>query len=240
MTPMSLDRLVLGRLGAMSHPRRASWVGALLGASIAAGTLVGLAVRPAAGALVAAVPAGDRASVAVASRLPSGFAAAATRAVPRHSPPIEVAIPVIGVRSRLVGLRLNDAGALQAPTDFSVAGWYRDGSAPGDPGVPAIIAGHVDSRSGPGVFFRLAEVRPGDVIFVRRADGTNVRFVVYQATSYPKDSFPTTTVYRAHQTPELRLVTCTGVFDRRTEHYESNRVVFARILLASPAPAKRR
>lgn len=196
------------------------------------GALLTLLLRPAT-TLTAARPAGDRSSAA-AAQVPGGFNAPSTAIPAGHLPPVEVAVPVIAVRSRLVGLRLNADGTLQVPSDYGVAGWYSDGPAPGDSGPPAVIVGHVDSKAGPGIFYRLSELRSGDVILVRRSDGTDVRFTVYRSAQFPKDAFPASQVYAPHSTPELRLITCTGVFNRATGHYASNRVIYAR--LSPPAP----
>ncbi|MBC8093362.1 MAG: class F sortase, partial [Pseudonocardia sp.] len=97
---------------------------------------------------------------------------------------------------------------------------------PGDAG-PALVAGHVDSRSGPGVFFRLGEVQVGDRVEVARADGSTVAFTVTGRFDTPKAAFPTELVYAPTPGPELRLVTCGGSFDRATGHYRDNIVVEA-------------
>ena len=76
-------------------------------------------------------------------------------------------VPAIGVDTALESLRLGADGELVPPHDFGRAGWYAGGTAPGDVG-PAVIAGHVDSRSGPAVFFKLREVGTGDTIEVTR------------------------------------------------------------------------
>lgn len=145
------------------------------------------------------------------------------------SPPVRLTIPVIALRSRLVGLRLDQSGDLEAPTTYQQAGWFAQGSSPGQRGNPAIIAGHVDSVDGPGVFFRLRQLQRGDDIYVRLADGAGVQFRVYATHAFDKSAFPAREVYGSNgATAELRLITCTGVFDESTGHYASNLVVFAR------------
>jgi hypothetical protein len=69
-------------------------------------------------------------------------------------------------------------------------GWYTGSPRPGQVGS-AIIAGHIDSYRGPGVFFRLRLLRPGDRIYVRHADGTLAVFRVYAEHMFAKDRFPT-------------------------------------------------
>lgn len=140
--------------------------------------------------------------------------------------PIRVRIPAINVTSALQPLHLAKGGVLQTPSRFPVAGWFADGVRPGDTG-PAIIAGHVDSTAGPAVFFRLKQLRPGNVVYVDRADGSTVRFAVAGTREYPKRRFPTEAVYGPTPVPTLRLVTCTGDFDASKHSYVDNLVVTA-------------
>jgi LPXTG-site transpeptidase (sortase) family protein len=112
------------------------------------------------------------------------------------------------------------------PTDFAQAGWFAAGPVPGDVG-PAVIAGHVDSRTGPAVFFRLEELSPGDTVLVTRSDGRDVEFRVTEVARYPKDDFATEEVYGPTTGAELRLITCGGTFDPSRRSYEDNVVVYA-------------
>ncbi len=140
--------------------------------------------------------------------------------------PSSVAIPSIDVQSRLIKLGLNADRSLQVPRSYEVAGWYTKGPTPGELG-PAVIVGHYDSVNGPAVFHRLNELRPGQSVQVRRADGSVAKFSVDRVKRFSKDDFPTDEVYGQVNRPELRLITCGGSFDYRTRHYRDNVVVFA-------------
>jgi sortase (surface protein transpeptidase) len=140
--------------------------------------------------------------------------------------PVRVEIPKIAVASTLERLGQAPDRTVQVPRRWEVAGWYAGGPRPGDPGS-AVILGHVDSKSGPAVFYRLRELRQGDAVTIGRADGSSVRFVVERTEQYPKRRFPTDEVYYPTLTPALRLVTCGGQFDHATGHYRSNVIVFA-------------
>jgi Sortase domain len=140
--------------------------------------------------------------------------------------PVALTIPAIGVQTVLVHLGLTASGALQVPSSTAVAGWYTGSSRPGAIG-PAVIAGHIDSYTGPGIFFRLSQLRPGDRVYVRRADGTIALFHVTAVRSYAKDNFPTQAVYGPTPDAELRLITCGGTFDPKLRSYLSNTVVYA-------------
>jgi sortase (surface protein transpeptidase) len=152
---------------------------------------------------------------------PGGLAAARPPALP-----VELTIPAIGVRTWLIHLGLEPNGTLQVPSSTTVAGWYTGSPRPGAVGS-SVIAGHVDSVSGPAVFYRLGTLRPGERVYVSRADGTMAVFSITRVQTYAKDAFPTAEVYGPAPDPELRLITCGGTFDSTTGHYRSNVVAFA-------------
>lgn len=139
--------------------------------------------------------------------------------------PVAVAIPAIGVTSDLQELHRDAEGTIEVPA-WHHAGWWADGPKPGQLG-PAVILGHVDSREGPDVFYRLHELQAGDEVVVTRVDGSTVRFAVDRVERHPKDAFPTDQVYAPSLEAGLRLVTCGGVFDRGSGHYLDNVIAFA-------------
>ena len=140
--------------------------------------------------------------------------------------PVALTIPAIAVSTPLIRLGLTPSGTLQVPDRFDVAGWYDRSPPPGATG-PAVIAGHIDSVAGPAVFYRLDLLRPGDRVYVHRADGSVAIFAVTGVGLYPKDHFPTAQVYGSVPGPQLRLITCGGTFDWTRHSYLSNVVVYA-------------
>ncbi len=134
-------------------------------------------------------------------------------------------IPSIGVRSALQPLGLAPDGTAQVPDDPQRAGWFTGGSRPGDLG-PAVILGHIDSRTGPAVFYRLHDVQPGATVTVATAPGHRVAFTVDRVRQVSKDAFPTAEVYGPAFGRQLRLITCGGTFDRTKGHYRDNVIVF--------------
>jgi Sortase domain len=147
---------------------------------------------------------------------------------PPAARPTWLSIPSLAIRTRLIHLGVNRDGTLQVPSSTTVAGWYTGSPRPGTIGS-AIIAGHVDSRTGPGIFFWLRALHRGDRIYVGRADGTMAVFTVTKIRKFAKDEFPTAAVYGPVPDAELRLITCGGIFDRSHGSYLSNVVVFARL-----------
>ncbi len=140
---------------------------------------------------------------------------------------LRVSVPSIGVDvGPAEDLGLLADGSLAAPVDPDRVGWFAGGTVPGDRG-PAVVAGHVDSVAGPAVFHRLRELRPGDEVVVDLTDGSTVTFRVTGSLQVPKDAFPTAQVYGPTPDAELRLITCSGEFDRSVRSYLDNTVVFA-------------
>jgi len=147
----------------------------------------------------------------------------------KPSPPVSVRASTVGISSTLVQVGLNKDKTIEVPSSYEQAAWYRLGPTPGALG-PAVIIGHVDSYKGPGVFFNLGSMRPGQVVDVARADKSVAHFRVDAIQSYSKELFPTEAVYGPINYAGLRLVTCGGAFDEKTKNYESNTVVFATLI----------
>jgi len=87
--------------------------------------------------------------------------------------------------------------------------------------------GHVDSKTGPAVFYRLRDLESGDKIEVHRSDGLVALFRVTEAELVSKNEFPTDQVYGSTAEPTLRLITCGGSFNRSAGSYKGNLIVFA-------------
>jgi Sortase domain len=146
-----------------------------------------------------------------------------------RSAPVAIYIPHIGVRAKIISLGLTSGGAVRVPPLARpfLTSWYDRGPTPGAPGA-AVIFGHVDSHAvGPAVFYRLGNLRPGDLVYVTLKDRKTALFRVYSAALYQKAEFPDQAIYGYTSWPSLRLVTCGGQFDQATGHYLSNTVVFA-------------
>ncbi|WP_020663523.1 class F sortase [Amycolatopsis benzoatilytica] len=162
-------------------------------------------------------------------------AAAASAPVPVTKPftglrPTSVEIPKIGAKSTLITVLPNKDGQISVPSVKKPmqAAWYRLSPVPGEVG-PAIVLGHVDGNHQPGIFYRLKDVNPGDEVYVERSDGKKLKFVVDHKDQVPKDTFPTQAVFGNTDKPQLRIITCGGVFDHAEHSYQDNIVVYANL-----------
>jgi len=142
--------------------------------------------------------------------------------------PTRVRVPKIEADSSLLAVAVDSAGQIAVPTASKPmqAAWFRLSPVPGAVG-PAIILGHVDGDAQEGIFAKLGQLVKGDEIIVDRSDGQVLKFVVSSETQIPKEQFPTDAVYGKTDKPELRLITCGGVFDHAAHSYKDNVVVYA-------------
>jgi sortase (surface protein transpeptidase) len=156
-------------------------------------------------------------------------AGALDEGLPR-SAPVRIAIPKIGVDAPFIKLSLDASKHLKPPppNDTNLVGWFQGGASPGERGA-AVVVGHVDTKTGPAVFVGLGSLKAGDFVSITRADGVVARFEVDRAETFSKAEFPDDLVYTDTPTPELRLITCTGPYDRGKQDYEDNLVVFAHL-----------
>ncbi|MEV7090462.1 class F sortase [Streptomyces sp. NPDC093085] len=143
--------------------------------------------------------------------------------------PAKVEIPSVGISSELMKLGLNDDGTVEVPPAEKgmTAGWYTGNPAPGQKGA-AVIIGHNDTRFGKAVFHDLKKITKGAEITVTGKDGAPVRFTVTNTESVSKNTFPTDKVYKATDTPTLRVITCDGGFDAEG-HPVNNLIVYAKL-----------
>lgn len=146
-----------------------------------------------------------------------------------RSRPTSMRIPFLGVDAPVTGVRLDRGRQLETPPvdDPKLIGWFEGGATPGESGL-AVAVGHRDTRTGPAVFAALAQVKPGKLIEAERADGRTAVYTVDRVKVYDKAGFPSQEVYGPTRRPELRVITCGGLFSRKTG-YTSNVVVFAHL-----------
>ncbi|WP_329181496.1 class F sortase [Streptomyces sp. NBC_01477] len=144
--------------------------------------------------------------------------------------PTRLTIKTLAVDAPFTPLHLDATGKLNAPPagDTNLVGWYAEGPTPGERG-PAIVAGHVDTKTGPAVFLLLRLLKPGATADITRADGTVATFTVDSVEMFSKDDFPDQRVYGATPDPQLRIITCGGSYDRSKRDYTDNVVVFAHL-----------
>lgn len=172
----------------------------------------------------------DAPAMAPGTPATTGAASTSTSTAPKpyaSSPPTRLLVPSVGVDAPVTDLGLNPDGTVEVPPADrgEEVGWYRNGPTPGENG-PAVLIGHYDTVHGPAVFKQLPKLRPGELIRIRRADGSTVDFKVRTLLQAAKDHFPTEQVYGDTPAPALRLITCGGRIGS-DGHWTDNIIVLA-------------
>ncbi|MER5455066.1 class F sortase [Micromonospora sp. NPDC002389] len=174
---------------------------------------------------------------------PLGWAATGGEAASTSAPvarttarPVSLSVPSIAVAAPVKPVGDAPDGTIGVPplSRHEETGWYDRGPVPGDPG-PAVIVGHVDTKSGPSVFYDLAKLRVGDTVEVGREDGSVAVFTVNSVEHFPKDQLPADRVYGHDGPPTLRLITCGGQWLGGPDGYADNVIAFASLTGTRPA-----
>lgn len=151
--------------------------------------------------------------------------------------PTTLTIDEIGVKADIDPYGVNGrTGEMDVPRNVEDVAWYEHGPSPGADGS-AVLAAHVDLTGlGPGVFFDLKKLNPGDLIEVGYKDGSQQTFVVEARTTYLKNELPLEAIFSRMGPPVLTLITCGGGFDSSASRYDSNVVVYATLVGENNTP----
>ncbi|WP_285768045.1 sortase [Peribacillus sp. SI8-4] len=142
--------------------------------------------------------------------------------------PTHVTIPSIEVDASIEQVGLLETGEMAAPSTEDGVAWFEPGAKPGAKGN-AILAGHVDSKTGPAIFYHLKDLETGDEITVTDKQGTKLTFVVKKKKSYPRDKAPLNEIFGYSKGRQLNLITCTGTFDRSKGTHQERLVVYTEL-----------
>jgi sortase family protein len=126
--------------------------------------------------------------------------------------PVELVIERIGVQAAVESKGVDSHNVMEAPDQPLDVAWYRFTAQPGS-GSNAVFSGHRDySGVGPAVFWRLSDLRPGDVVDVVSAEASEARYRVTRTTSYPVASIPMASILAPSRQDEITIMTCAGAF----------------------------
>ncbi|PFG03014.1 class F sortase [Bacillus sp. es.036] len=143
--------------------------------------------------------------------------------------PDQLSIPAINVDANVEHVGQLPDGQMDVPRDDRNVGWYEPGAKPGERGN-AVLAGHVDNKTGPSVFFHLGDLEAGDLVTVTDEHGLAYDFEVHAVESYPRNNAPLEKVFGTSSKSSLNLITCTGTFDRDAGTHEERMVVYTTLV----------
>ncbi|MFN4213885.1 sortase domain-bontaining protein [Exiguobacterium sp.] len=125
--------------------------------------------------------------------------------------PVRIQIPSIAVDTAIEQVGVLDNGQMGVPADEDQVGWFEPGVKPGSKGN-AVVAGHVDSKTGPAVFYELDQLKAGDDVAIIDENGNTLTFRVTKTESYDTSNAPIEEIFGATSHRNLNLITCSGTF----------------------------
>lgn len=139
---------------------------------------------------------------------------AAGRTVSLRPPALRLAVPRIGLDTRVIELQVkaDEHGNAVWETPAFAAGHHRGAAQPGEQGN-IVVSGHVSSRTEGAVFQRLPELRSGDGVVLSTAD----RDYLYRVTGVNVVEPSAIEVMGATDDERLTLITCVpdGIYTHR-------------------------
>lgn len=148
------------------------------------------------------------------------------------SAPRYLIIPELKVKSRIKIMGKDKNGAVKAPGNIFDAGWYDQSVKPGSDKGASLIVGHVSGWTKAGVFKKLHNLHQGSRFEVEKGSGEKLLYEVTKVKNYPVDNVPMGQILSEEEagTHDLKLMTCGGKFDSKTDSYTERVVVYAKIL----------
>jgi sortase A len=143
--------------------------------------------------------------------------------------PVRLIIPELMINSQIEYVSEDAEGRMDVPSNYDNVGWYSVGTIPGELGQ-SVIAGHLDSVSGPAVFEKLNDLQVGDTVEIQNDIGGTLKFEVYKKELYKDINFPIAEVFGESTFAGLNLITCAGTFDRGQKNYSDRLVVYTRLI----------
>lgn len=143
--------------------------------------------------------------------------------------PQVIEIPSLDVKATIEEVGRLDNGQMGVPQNPDQAGWFSPGTKPGSRGS-AVIAGHVDSKTGPSVFYDLDKMEVGDEVLIHGKDDETLRFVVVKKQAYPRTDAPVEDIFGFTYGSGLNLITCTGTWDRKAKTHDDRLVVYTELI----------
>jgi len=143
--------------------------------------------------------------------------------------PSRLHIPSIKLDAPIVPVGILDNGQMDVPQSSDIVGILEPGIMPGELGT-AIMAGHVDSKTGPAIFYPLKKLNSGDQVLIFNEEGQQLVYEVTSIESYLTSEAPLDKIFGDTDQSLLNLITCTGKFNRKLGTHEKRLVVYTRLV----------
>ena len=143
--------------------------------------------------------------------------------------PRYIKIPIIGVDARVKSSGVNAKGRVDAPWNVHDVSWFNEGVLPGSSAGSSLLVGHVSSWTTDGVFKHIDRLTPGALIQIERGDGSVINYAVKKTENIPLDEVDMSKILGTEIAGkhDIKLMTCSGNYDRDSERYDHRFVVYA-------------
>ncbi|MGO4343920.1 class F sortase [Paenibacillus sp. MCAF9] len=141
--------------------------------------------------------------------------------------PAKLSIPALEIDAIIDPVSITENGQMDVPSSTKRVGLLSNGILPGMVGN-SVIDGHVDSHTGPAVFYRLKNIKLGDLISIRSKEDCTIDFIVESIEIFKTSEAPLSKIFGPADESRLNLITCTGKFNRKNQEYLERLVVFAK------------
>lgn len=143
--------------------------------------------------------------------------------------PRYISIPSQSLQARVIPVGVDGRGQPRLPLHSYDTGWYNVSATPGAAGA-VVLSGTCTTPATKGVFERLHELLKGDEITIQRGDGVTIRYRVIESENLPTEHLDMIKVLRpvSDKAPGLNIVTCSGVYDEKTNDMSMRYVIYAR------------
>jgi LPXTG-site transpeptidase (sortase) family protein len=162
-------------------------------------------------------------------------AAASPTTPPDNAPLVEFRLPKFDVSGKVVVMGVDPAtNVMQSPSNKDDVAYYDFTTHPGfgcqgqGKCANTVLSGHVDWYTGQvGVFWHLKDLKEGDDIELKLADGVQFKYKVVANTVYPDKEAPVQDIIGDTPQESVTLITCDGVFNKQLQEYNARRIVRA-------------
>ncbi|MGI5826115.1 MAG: class F sortase [Patescibacteria group bacterium] len=139
--------------------------------------------------------------------------------------PKRIIIESLDIDAEIEAVGLDKNGSMAVPSSPWATGWYKYGATLDQKGS-VVIGGHLDSKTGPAIFYRLSQIALGSEIVVIDQKGEKHFFTVTRKETYNEENFPSKEIFTTSDKKRLNLITCRGTFDKIKQKYDKRIVIF--------------
>lgn len=139
-----------------------------------------------------------------------------------------ITIERLGISTRIIPVGADGRSQPQTPKHGYDVGWYNVGARFGESGA-AVVSGACSAPGVEGVFSRLGELKPEDVIKVEKGDGTHLSYSVKIIDTVAVEKLDMAQVLRPanNAVSGLNIVTCSGEYNAFSNDHANRTVVYA-------------